>query len=83
MLAEYQFENQAALLLLVEYPTPEKANLSRANFLEHYIPDADQRGAALLEDGNWTAIRRKGNLLAIVLEAHTREKAEALLNGIR
>ncbi len=83
VLAEYQFENQAALLLLVEYPTPEKANHSRANFLKHYIPDADQRGAALLEDGNWTAIRGKGNLLAIVLEAHTREKAEALLNGIR
>jgi len=80
-LAEYQRGHQAARLLLVRYPTPEKAGQSRASFLKHYLPDADKMGAALLENGKWAAVNQKGTLLTIVLEADSREFAEDLMEG--
>lgn len=82
-LAEYQRGTQAARLLLIKYPTPEKADRSRAAFLKHYIPDADKTGAALLENGKWAAVNLKGRLLSIVLEADSREFAEHLLAGVQ
>lgn len=78
-LAEYQRRSQTARLLLVNYPAPEKADHSRAVFLKHYLPDADKQGAALLENGKWAAVNGKGSLLAIVLEADSRQFAEQLL----
>jgi hypothetical protein len=80
VLADYRLGDQAALLLLVNYPTPEEAQRSQTGFLNHYLPDADDTGAALLENGKWTAVRRKGQLLAIVLDADSREGAAQLLN---
>jgi hypothetical protein len=82
-LAEYQRDHQAARLLLVKYPTSEKAGQSWAAFLKHYLPDANKLGAALLENGKWAAIIQKGDLLAIVLEADSKEFAEHLLEAIR
>ena len=81
-LAEYQRGSQTARLLLVKYPTPEKASQSRDAFLTHYLPDADKKGAALLENGKWAAVKIKGHLLAIVLEADSRQLAEQLLEEL-
>ena len=81
-LAEYQRGHQAARLLLIKYPTPEIAGQSRADFLKHYLPDADKKKTALLENGKWAAVKRKGHLLAIVLEADSKEFAENLIEGI-
>jgi hypothetical protein len=82
-LAAYQIGNQEARLLLVYYPEPEKARQSQASFLKHYLPDADSAGAALLEDGKWAAVKRKKQLLAIVLEADSRELADKLLKSVQ
>jgi hypothetical protein len=82
-LAEYRLGNQTARLLLIKYPTSEKAAQSQADFLNHYLPDADQKGAALLENGKWAVINRKGHLLVIVLEADSREYAELLLKNVQ
>jgi hypothetical protein len=81
-LAEYRRGSQTARLLLVKYPTSEKAHQSRAAFLKQYLPDADKQGAALLENGKWAAVKEKGNLLAIVLEADNRRFADQLLEEI-
>jgi hypothetical protein len=78
-LAEYQRGGQSARLLLLKYPTREKAAQSRAAFLTHYLPDADKMGVTLLENGKWAAVRGKGDLLVIVLEADSRKFAEHLL----
>jgi hypothetical protein len=83
VLAEYKTGNQAARLLLIKYPMSEKAAQSLVNFLNHYLPDADKNGAALLENGKWAAINRKENLLAIVLEADNKEFAERLLKNLQ
>jgi len=82
-LAEYQLGNQAAQLLLIKYPTSENVAQSQVDFLNHYLPDADKKGAALLENGKWAVIHKKGHLLAIVLEADSREYAELLLKNIQ
>jgi hypothetical protein len=83
VLAEYQRGNQAAHLLLIKYPTTEKADRSWASFLRRYLPDADKKGAALLENGKWAAVNRKGHLLAIVLEADTEKLAGQVLEEIQ
>jgi hypothetical protein len=82
-LAAYQFGNQDALLLLIVYPEPDKAAKSHVGFLKYYLPDADPTGAALLEDGKWAAIKRKGRLLSIVLEADSRQVADQLLKSVK
>ena len=81
-LASYQRNRDAALLLLIKYPDPETANRSLTHFLKHYLPDADQAGLALLENGKWAAVRLKENLLAIVLEADSRDFADSLVTRV-
>ena len=82
VLAAYTFENQNALFLLAVYPEPQIAAESQAGFLKHYLPDADPTGAAKLENGKWAAIKRQERLLAIVLEADSRNLAERLLRNV-
>ena len=82
-LADYQTGSQGARLLLIKYPTAEKAAQSQAAFLNHYLPDADQSGAALLENGKWVLINRKEHLLVIVLEADSRKYAERLIKNVQ
>ncbi|KKL99738.1 hypothetical protein LCGC14_1811420 [marine sediment metagenome] len=79
VLADYQQVNEKARLLLVNYPDHEIAIKSLTSFFNHYLPDANQSGLALLEDGKWAAASIKDQLLAIVLEADSRKLAENLL----
>jgi hypothetical protein len=82
-LAKYQTENQSARMLLVKYPTVEMAEKSWAAFLKHYLPDANKKGMALLENNKWAAININERLLAIVLEADSRRLAEQLLDNVQ
>jgi hypothetical protein len=82
VLARYRGETGAGLLLLVEYLDPKLAARSLTLFLKYYLPDANQTGSALLEDGKWAAVRQKGHLLAIVLESESRDVAEGLLTRV-
>ena len=82
-LAEYQTEKQSARMLLVKYPTAGIAAKSWAAFLKHYLPDADKKGMALLENNKWAAIHINEKLLAIVLEADSRRLAEQLLDNVQ
>lgn len=81
-LAAYKRKDQNALMLLVSYAQADTADRSKFGFLQHYLPDADAGGAALLENGKWSAIRLKGKLLAIVLEADSRQIADTLLGAV-
>ncbi len=82
-LAEYQRGNRHARLLLVTYPDTQKAKGSYAAFLSHYLPEADSPSPIRLENKKWSAAALKGKLLAIVLEADTRELAEGLLKEVK
>lgn len=79
VLAGYRRGQKEALLLLVSYPDAEKSAASLASFFKNYLPDADNQGAAQLENGKWAAARVKDRLLAIVLEADSRKLSEDLL----
>jgi hypothetical protein len=83
VLATYHFDNQRVRLLLVNYANAQNAMQSHTRFLKHYLPDADSTGAALLENGKWTAVTRIDHLLAIVFEANSHKMAERLLNRIK
>ncbi|MBC8418820.1 MAG: hypothetical protein H8E10_09535 [Desulfobacterales bacterium] len=78
-LASYQRDRESALLLLIKYPDPKTADRSLMRFLNHYLPDADRSDSALLENGKWASGRMRGNLVAIVLEAGSRDFADRLL----
>jgi len=64
------------------YPDAEKAKEANSSFLKHYLPDADPSGMATLENKKWCGASVKGPLLAIVLEADSREIAASLLAGL-
>jgi hypothetical protein len=82
VLAEYERDQGRALLLLVSYPDPAAASQSLASFFRFYLPDADQTGLAVLENGKWSAAALKDRLLAIVLEADSRQLANDLIETI-
>ncbi len=79
VLANYQTGNESARLLLISYPDKDGAKKSRDRFFKHYLADADKTGTAILEDGKWAAASLKDRLLAIVLEADSRQLAQNLL----
>ena len=81
-LAEYQRGEECARLLLVRYPNQTECAKAHASFLRHYLPEADTKGLALLENGRWSGAAVKGELLAAIFDADTRELAQELLEGI-
>ena len=58
MFAQYQNNHNAAVVLLIDYPTPQLAGLHRKHLEQALPPSASSDG---------TSIERKGTLLAIVL----------------
>lgn len=83
VLASYRLGKKEARLLLIAYSDPETAKKSMISFFNHYLPDANQYGMALLENGKWAALSLKERILAIVLEADSRQLAESLLKNIK
>jgi len=83
VLAKYQINGENARLLLATYPGLDAANDAYSGFLEHYLPDADQSGMALLENQKWSAIQVNGRMLCIVLDADSRHLAAYLLKSVR
>ena len=82
LLAAYKRKEGAAQILLVKYPDGDKAKKAHSDFLKHYLPDADPSGMAKLENNKWCGASVKGPLLAVVLEADSREIATDLLGGL-
>ena len=69
MLAEYHRDKESALLLLIDYPTPQLAEL-HLRHIESALPDeARQRG---------TPVERRGSLLSLVLAPTSARYAEDL-----
>ncbi|MFH1351016.1 MAG: DUF6599 family protein [Pseudomonadota bacterium] len=79
VLAGYKRGDESARFLLVMYPDERTAKKAHADFIQHYLPEADAKGLVRIENGRWSAATLKGNLLAIVLEADNRKLADSLL----
>jgi hypothetical protein len=75
-----------ARLIVVRYPTPDRAAAALRSFREAYLPevaridDAADEGAVRIEQG-WTAFRRSGATLTIALDASARDDARALVRA--
>lgn len=82
VLAKYERSKKKAVLLLVNYPDLGAAARAFESFMRHYLPDADDDGMTKLEDGKWSGSGLKDRLLVAVLEADTRQLAEALRHEV-
>jgi hypothetical protein len=77
--AEYALPGGAsARLLLVRYPSPERARSAEASFRKALLPGAGPDGTALTEKKKWSAIRTRERVLAAVFEASSRDAAARL-----
>lgn len=80
VLARYQAEERShaathsLLLMVVRYPSSERAHGAYVSFREAYLPDADAEGIALTENGRWAGAVVKGRHLIIGLDAYSREQ---------
>ncbi len=73
-------------LLLVSYPDPaggEAASAALSRFRAAFLAEAGADGALRLENGRWTAARAIGPLLAVALDAPSRETAVAALDAVQ
>ena len=82
VLATYQLKEGRAQVLLIRYPDEEKAKEACSSFLKHYLPEADPSGLARLEDQRWCGASAKGSLVAVVLEADSRDLAAHLVGDL-
>lgn len=83
VMAIYQHRAERALILLVSYPEPDAAAGAYTGFLNNYLPEADKNGPVMMENNKWCAARLKDRLLAIVLEADSRQFADKLLKAVQ
>ena len=82
VMAEYTRLEKHAVLLLVTYPTAQRATEAFESFRKNYLPDGDKSGMAMLEDHSWCAAAKRKLLLTVVLEAGSRPLAEDLLHEV-
>lgn len=66
-------------LVYIGYPDDEAAGNARKSFVDSYIPEAGDEGIYEIEEGNWTAIKRKDRYLMIVFEAAERDIARNMI----
>jgi len=65
VLAPYVRGEGKSYLLLVRYPDEAGAARALESFLRVYMPDASPSGTVRTEDGKWTAVLRKRDILAV------------------
>jgi hypothetical protein len=70
-------------LLIIAYPDRPKAETALRSFLEGYLPEGRETGIARTERGRWSAAKASDRFLAVVFDAPSPERAEALLAAIR
>jgi hypothetical protein len=81
VLAKYGDSDQHSILLLIDYPSGEKAGEAYTSFIENYLPDLQGNTTLKLEDGSFTGIKQADSLLIIVFNAASGEAAEQLMDA--
>ena len=81
VLARYELAGAKPYVLVVHYPSAERAKAAAASFGAAYMPEAGGKGAVRTEDGMWTAVRPQGEFLLAVFDAPDEERARALMDA--
>lgn len=76
------YEEGNVRLLIIRYPQQEKACDAFESFTTHYMPDSQQEGMIQTEDGLWTSVRIKGELLFLVFDAPSVSHARKMLEEV-
>jgi hypothetical protein len=81
--AEYsEGSGDTAKLLLIHYLDEAQAEAARQSFLKSFLPEAGPDGIAQTESKKWVLGRRHQNIVAIVFEAPSKERAESLFAAV-
>ena len=78
VLAKYTEKNGHYFLCLLVYPDETRAQSAQTSFLKQYLPDA-KAGLQQTEDGRFTGIARKKELIGIVFNASKEDLVKNLL----
>jgi hypothetical protein len=82
--AEYETgSEESGDLLIVRYQDEARARAAYKSFLKAYLPEAGPEATALTENRKWTMAQTRGNYLAVVFEAPSKEYAETLYSAVR
>ncbi len=83
VLARYAAEEGRPRLLLVKYPSTQRAKRACRSFLRAYMSDAVESKIVQTEDGKWTATDVWSVFVVVVLDAPSDEWARSLLEAVR
>lgn len=76
--ARYGKTDNQKVLLLLEYPTGERTSQAYNSFVSNYLPDLQGKAFLQVEDGSFTGVDRKENLLIIVFRAASGAEVEEI-----
>ena len=83
LFAEYDSKNgDSGRLLVIRYPDADKTKAAAASFRKSFLPGADADGAALTDNKRWSMIKTREKVLAVVIEASSKEYAGRLVETI-
>jgi hypothetical protein len=82
-LAPYAAPDGTVNLLLVRYPSAERAEAALAQFLHVYAPEVGGGTAVRTEDGKWTVAARRAALVVVVFVAPTEERGRSLIESVK
>jgi hypothetical protein len=69
VLARYGGKEHPGVLLVIEYPSGEKATEASESFIRNYLPELEGKRSMQVEDGTWTGIEKLENILILVFNA--------------
>jgi len=78
VLAPYLLDQGKCFLLLLCYPSPDKAAAAEVSFKQNYFPEAPAAAFVKTENGRWTGVTRKDNFLVIVFDADSQDHLHQL-----
>lgn len=81
-LAVYKEGQEIVHVLLVRYHKQGKAGDAYKNFIQTYMPEAQDSDMIRTENDKWTAVRLKEDLLIIVFDALSGSQAETMISRI-
>lgn len=81
-LASYAKGNEIFYILLVRYAGADKAKDAHESFIKAYMPEAEDSGILRTENGKWTAVRFKEDLLIIVFDSQSESHAKRMIQSV-
>jgi hypothetical protein len=82
VLAKYNAVNKTPVVVLVRYESESKADTARDHFVNHYLPELEQKQIIQIEDGSWNGLKQNQSILAIVFNAANADIVKNLLNSL-